>query len=249
MLRHLLRNLNIINLLLIAILVMLARYTLYPPPEPKVKINLAEQQKSTVKGDVETKEGVSSSHADYMVIAEENPFHPERKIPVEKKAEKPLPKPDFVLYGTLITDDLRLAYMEDKKAPVSTPGRGNRQTPLRVGQSLSGFTLKEIEAEKVVMVRGEETMTVYLNDPNVPKKRETTTSTPAVAEHPPQPISTQQPITAQSQTPTITPLKPTIFEDKKSIKPMATQSQKGSTESTPTGRGPLSFKKSLNINR
>lgn len=193
MFRSLLKQINLLNLFLIGILIILARYALIPVTEPKVKVIQTTQQKS-ISEDTEKKEVPSSSPADYMIIAEQNPFHPERKIPVEKKAEQPLPKPEFVLYGTLITDDLSLAYMEDKKAPVSTPGRGNRQTPLKVGQSLSGFTLKEIEAEKVVMVRGEEIMTVYLNDPNAPKKRETTITsppaaqagTPPAAHHPPQ---------------------------------------------------------------
>ncbi|MFN3480095.1 MAG: hypothetical protein ACK415_06875 [Thermodesulfovibrionales bacterium] len=178
MIKGLLRHLNILNILLIGILVILARYALYPVPEPKIIVKPTSQQ-AGIGDDSAEKEVPSSSPADYMIIAEQNPFHPERKIPVEKKAEQPLPKPEFVLYGTLITDDLSIAYMEDKKAPVSTPGRGNRQTPLRVGQSLSGFTLKEIETEKVVMVRGEETMTVYLNDPNVPKQRTTAIAVPA----------------------------------------------------------------------
>lgn len=196
MLRGLLKNINLLNILLAGLLVVLARYTLYSFPEPKIRIGPPQPKSGIVEKVTEEKEGPSSSPADYMVIAEQNPFHPERKIPVEKKAEKPLLKPDFVLYGTLITDDLSIAYMEDMKSPLSTPGRGKRQMPLKIGQSLSGFTLKEIEAEKVVMVRGEEIMTVYLNDPNSPKKRETTMAsapaghgttpapTPAIAKRP-----------------------------------------------------------------
>lgn len=195
MIKGLLRHLNILNLILIGILVILARYALYPSPEPKIKVTSSSEQRGIVEDSSKEKEFTSSSPADYMVIAEQNPFHPERKIPAEKKAEQPLPKPEFVLYGTLITDDLSIAYMEDKKAPISTPGRGNRQTPLKVGQSLSGFTLKEIEAEKVVMVRGEEKMTVYLNDPNTPKKRETATASAA----PVTPGSAQKPVHQPSE--------------------------------------------------
>jgi hypothetical protein len=165
MIRRLLKNLNILNLLLLGLLIYLARFLLYPVPEPEIKVNPSSQQKAGIEEMKKDSDGATSSPADYMVIAEQNPFHPERKIPVEKKAEQPLPKPEFVLYGTLITDDLSLAYMEDKKAPVSTPGRGNRQVSLKIGDSLSGFKLKEIEPEKVVMVRGEETMTVMLQDP------------------------------------------------------------------------------------
>ncbi|MEW6003375.1 MAG: hypothetical protein AB1638_12130, partial [Nitrospirota bacterium] len=111
------------------------------------------------------------SLTDFMMIAEDNLFHPERKIPVEKPVAPPLPKPEFVLYGTLITDDTNLAYLEDLKAPYSTPGRGKRQTALRKGDSMSGFILKDIEADKIVMVRGEEKIEVYLNDTQRPKTR------------------------------------------------------------------------------
>ena len=110
-----------------------------------------------------------------MIISEENPFHPERKIPVEKKAEQPLPKPEFVLYGTLITDDLKMAYLEDLKAPRSTSGRGKRQVALKQGDSLSGFRVKEIEAGKVVMVRGDDRIIVPIIDPAHTREGQATT--------------------------------------------------------------------------
>jgi hypothetical protein len=112
------------------------------------------------------------SPQDYVDIADQNLFHPDRKIPPEKKEQPPLPMPDFVLYGTLITPELSLAYLEDKKAPVSTPGRGARQTALKKGESLSGFVLKEVLADRVVMARGEDTLAVQLTDPKSPKTRE-----------------------------------------------------------------------------
>ena len=82
-----------------------------------------------------------------------------------------LPKPDFVLYGTMISGDTNLAFMEDTKAPQGTPGRGKRQRVLKVGQILSGFTLKELSDDRVIMARGEERLTVYLIDPQKPKER------------------------------------------------------------------------------
>lgn len=109
---------------------------------------------------------------EYRSIADENLFHPDRIIPPEKKAEAALPKPEFVLYGTLITPELSLAYMEDKKAPVTTPGRGQRQTALKIGESLSGFRLKEVTKDRVTMVRGEETLQVLLQEPGISKVRD-----------------------------------------------------------------------------
>jgi type II secretory pathway component PulC len=86
---------------------------------------------------------------------------------VDKVANPPLPKPEFVLYGVLITDDASVAYVEDKKALQSTAGRGERQVALRKGETLSGFTLTEIGADKIVMVRGDEIITVNLSEPKV----------------------------------------------------------------------------------
>jgi len=74
---------------------------------------------------------------DDAVIREKNLFHPERKIPPEQQPEKVTPKPDAFLYGTLIADDASYAFIEDKKAPYSTPGRGKRQTILKKGDHLT----------------------------------------------------------------------------------------------------------------
>jgi len=129
------------------------------------------QKKAAEEEEVREYEFSPPSPADYMIIAEDNLFHPERIIPPEKKVEQELPKPEFILYGTMITDDLGVAYLEDLKAPRTTPGRGNRQVALKKGGALSGFTLKEIEADKIVMVRGEEKMIVHIIDPQKPKQR------------------------------------------------------------------------------
>jgi hypothetical protein len=71
----------------------------------------------------------------------------------------------------MVSDEISTAFMEDLKAPRSTPGRGTRQVALRKGDSLSGFTLQQIEQEKIVMVRGEEKIVVSVVDPAKPKAR------------------------------------------------------------------------------
>ena len=174
-LKSLLRSFNVLNILLIAVLLFVLQYLLLPmatvdvgyAPAALKKAAEAEQQAA---GAAQAPQ--APSLMEYTVIAEQNLFHPERRIPPEKTEAPPLPKPEFVLYGTMISDELTLAYMEDQKAPQSTAGRGKRQTPVKKGESLSGFVLKEVGPEKVVMVRGEEQMDVYLNDTARPKKRE-----------------------------------------------------------------------------
>ena len=185
-------------MLLMTVMIIFADYSIAPMLETKVNYTLPVAKQHPGAGEKQ-EEDITLAHLpsvlEYALIGENNLFHPERKIPAEKKEEEPLPKPEFVLYGTLITNDISLAYIEDMKAPRSSPGRGRRQTALRKGETLAGFTLKEIEHEMIVMVRGEENMTVPIDDPSHPKERkgiETKAATPK----PPQPrVSTPQPAT------------------------------------------------------
>ena len=186
--RRLLGNLSVINVILVVLLVLFLGYSVFPMFGKTVRIRVPVPKKQPAAVPAQKAEEVKTpSPADYVVIAEQNLFHPERKIPVEKKdAAAPLPKPEFVLYGTLLTNDLHIAYMEDKKAPQNSPSRGKKQIPVKLGESLSGFTLKEIDTDKVVMVRGEERLIVNINDDAKYKTRE---AAAAVA----QPAPRQQP--------------------------------------------------------
>ncbi|NWF75476.1 MAG: hypothetical protein HXY53_02710 [Nitrospirae bacterium] len=162
--KKIIKNINLLNTLLFLVIFTFALYSLYPLINIKVKYSLPDAKKKVEEVEEATVQNQIPSIAEYMNIPEENLFHPERKIPDLKKEEQPLPKPEFVLYGTLITNDLSMAYLEDLKAPYTTPGRGKRQRPLKKGDTISGFTLKEIEADKVVMLRGEERLVISLND-------------------------------------------------------------------------------------
>lgn len=189
-LKTVIRNINILNMLLLTVMINLADYSIAPMLETKVNYTLPVAKQHPSAGEKQ-EEDITLAHLpsvlEYALIGENNLFHPERKIPIEKKEEQPLPKPEFVLYGTLITNDISLAYIEDMKAPRSSPGRGRRQTALRKGETLAGFTLKEIEHEMIVMVRGEEKMTVPIDDPSHPKQRiaAAVTAAPAVTPKPP----------------------------------------------------------------
>jgi len=171
-LKLLLRNINLLNIILIASSILIAGYVVFPMFDIKVKFTPAIPKKILTTKEETPPEGQTQSPSDFLIIAEQNLFHPQRIIPPEKQAEQPLQKPDFVLYGTLVADDISVAYMEDKKSPRTTPGRGKRQTALKKGDTMSGYTLKEIDPEQVIMVRGEETLIVKVLDPSVKKDRE-----------------------------------------------------------------------------
>lgn len=167
-------------------------------PLLKVKVNLSLPSNKTTKQTEEEINLIQSkefpSPVEYNIIPDENLFHPERKIPVVKKVEQPLPKPELILYGTLITNETRVAYVEDKKAPVNTPGRGKRQIPLKIGDVVSGFIVKEINPDKIVMYRGDEKLivTIYESKGHKHKETESTSQQPTAQTATPQPQEIQQ---------------------------------------------------------
>jgi hypothetical protein len=171
--KSLFKQINLLNILLAAGIIVLALYTVSPFTNANIKLRLPLQKKQVVAEQQKPAERSLPSLSDYIAIAEENLFNPERKIPAPENNpdEKPLPKPEFVLYGTLIADDTKLAYLEDLNDPRSTPGRGERQVVVKKGDTLSGFTLEEVDIDKVVMVRGDEKMTIHVLEPGKPKAR------------------------------------------------------------------------------
>src|SRR4030042_2543192 len=215
--RRLLINCNLLNGILVAASLIFASCFLLPRLDSNSTFVPATmiKKKPSERNRPEEQKFQNPSPLHYVSIVDQNLFHPERKIPPEKRPETDLLKPEFVLYGTLITPDLSMAYLEDKKAPVTTPGRGRRQTVLKKGESLSGFVLKKIKPDKVVMNRGEEVIMVLLEEAGSPKTRESFTN-PTV----------QAPSFGPSRTPPATPPSPRIV-------PPSPPSGQGQT---PTGR-------------
>ena len=170
----LLRQISVLNCILLICIVAFAYFILVPIFTVEVKVPTASS--AAVTGAEPEKEQaavpvVNPPMQDYAVIPEKNLFHPDRIIPVEKK-EVTIPRPEFVLYGTLIVDNVRIAYLDDKKAPRTTTGRGKRQVALKVGQTLSGYTLKEVLPDGAVLVRGDDRMVLKIISPENKTERD-----------------------------------------------------------------------------
>jgi hypothetical protein len=171
--RYFYANINILNILLVLAIAATIIFAVLPLISMKTTIRLPQPKAMPAPtASATTEKPLAPSPLDYAVIGDNNLFHPERRIPPIKKDDKPLPKPDLVLYGTVFADDVVLAFVEDKKSPKTTPGRGQRQTVIRKGDVLTGFVLKEIEKDRIVLVRGEERMTVHLSDERKRKRNE-----------------------------------------------------------------------------
>ena len=177
------------------------------------------------------------SQTDYTMISEKNLFHPERKIPPDNIVitATVIPKPELILYGTLISDNLSIAYVEDKKAPYSTPGRGTRQTQLKKGDNVSGYVLQDIEANRIVLVKGEDKLVVMLTSKEKKRAEETTKpvattsspgSPPAISAAP---ASTRPATSPAAAAPQATATAPVI-----SGSPASTQGAKPPVQTTPS---------------
>ncbi|MEE9910352.1 MAG: hypothetical protein K4571_01405 [Deltaproteobacteria bacterium] len=118
----------------------------------------------TVKKEEKIAPGSVPTSLDFLVVAEKNLFHPDRRMTADKKEEQALVRPEILFYGAIITSDKRIAYIEDRKNPYSTPGRGKRQTPLAEGAMIGGYKLMEVDPETIVLVRGDDRMVVHLRD-------------------------------------------------------------------------------------
>ncbi|MFQ3574032.1 MAG: hypothetical protein SNJ53_05310 [Thermodesulfovibrionales bacterium] len=180
MVRRFLYNINIINVMLLVCIFFFTMYLLLPA----YKVNYKKQYQVKVEPsqrdeDIDdlVEEFKPLPLNDYIVISDLNLFHPERKIPPLQPVKVELPKPELILYGTLVSADAKIAYLEDIKAPITTPGRGKRQRAMKIGEAIGGFVLKEIHPDKIVLIRGEDTMVVNVIDPK--KKRQQVEPSPA----------------------------------------------------------------------
>ena len=164
MARYVFLSLNVLNGLLVLAVAAVLHFAVIPLLNPVAQITLPAVKGTATSSGEQRAPSQRFPVTDYAVISDKNLFHPARKIPLEKQPEKAIPKPDVFLYGTLITENGSYAFIEDKKTPYSTPGRGKRQITLKKGDRLNGYTLGEVEANRIVLVKGEEKVVVMLDD-------------------------------------------------------------------------------------
>jgi hypothetical protein len=160
--RYLTRSVNLLNILLAITMVAALIVVIFPLAKMNARYSLPRAKPKTAE-EIEKPQEKSGNvlPSDYTVIGELNLFHPERRISVDKKVEE-IPRPELVLYGTLVQDNIQYAFIEDKKNPKTTPGRGNRQTMIKKGDVIGGFVVSEIAADRITLTKGDEKMTVLL---------------------------------------------------------------------------------------
>jgi hypothetical protein len=172
--RYLVRSINPLNILLFIIMVAAACCVLFPLMKTNARYSLPQAKlKPVEEAEKSPEKSGNILPSDYTAIGELNLFHPERRVPVEKKVEE-IPRPELILYGTMIQDNVQYAFIEDKKNPKTTPGRGSRQTTIKKGDVISGFVVSEIGTDRITLTKGDDKMTVLLT--NADKRNGSTAS-------------------------------------------------------------------------
>ncbi|MCI4626150.1 MAG: hypothetical protein L3V56_09340 [Candidatus Magnetoovum sp. WYHC-5] len=175
-----LRHLTVLNIILGVVCGSLGYYG-YGLYKKEIKIEISDDNSSKVMMDVINVSGRKKlqSNGDYIVVTEKNLFHPDRKyekpVPVETPKPKP-PPPDFMVYGTLITNEGKIAFVENKKTPFTSPGRGKRQSIVHIGEPLNEYILQEVNEGDVVFVNGEDRYTFKIMSDEKNAQRKAVTS-------------------------------------------------------------------------
>lgn len=203
----LLKSISVLNLLLLATAIFLFFELDYSLINKKTKVTIPGPKEISLKGEEKASAESTASYLDYVAVTEKNLFHPERKLPAEKKEDQQSAKPEIILYGTLITGEKRVAYVEDKKSPYSTPGRGKRQVAVNEGGMIAGYKLMEVNTESILLARGEDKIVVTLNTQKE-RKPEETTGQPASSGSVPGSTFVQS---SQSLKPQTNPVQPGVF--------------------------------------
>jgi len=162
--QYLIDSANVLNLLLFAAAGAFFFYFLYPLLNAPLSVNVPPAREITAVTAVAAAEQEKQPPADYAVIEAQNLFHPTRVIPPEKTVAQQIPRPELVLHGTMITGGLKVAFVQDKKAVPTSPGRGVRQVALKEGESISGYRVQQVTEKMIVLVNGEDRMTIYLDE-------------------------------------------------------------------------------------
>jgi hypothetical protein len=163
MLKWTLDNVRVFHLMIGAIVGVFLFFFVWPEYNQNGKISIpAAKIIPETEAQAPTPEEIPPSLSDYAVIAEQNLFHQDRKIPPRKKE---MPKPEIVLSGTTIMDGVPLALIQDKKGGQILASCSNRQRPcwVKIGDRVQGYTVTIIEPNSIFLQKGDDVITASLH--------------------------------------------------------------------------------------
>jgi hypothetical protein len=115
--------------------------------------------------------GDTPSIQSYLAVAEKNIFSPVRKdFPIQPGGgNKPVVRPQIVLYGVTILDNYQAASLVNPGRPLR---RGERELmTLKIGDQIGEYKLTKILSDRIALEAEGDSFEVLLYDPGMPKRR------------------------------------------------------------------------------
>jgi hypothetical protein len=152
-----------LNIILSAVIIVSLCYTIFYMVQMVSGVELPSIPDSYVEDQVKKSFEIGKYRTKYEYSKmEKNLFHPERKVVKRIPLETSIQAPQITLYGTFISPELKMAYLDDLNSPYSNNSGVPRQRAFKKGDIISGFVLKEIYPERIVLVRNDEKITIHL---------------------------------------------------------------------------------------
>ena len=106
------------------------------------------------------------------MIGQKNIFNSERKefaVPAPEQQAKPIVRPQIILYGVAISDQLQMASIVNPGRPMQ---KGERETKtVKIGDPIGDYRVAKILPDRITMQAAGDSFEVLLFDPRAPKKR------------------------------------------------------------------------------
>ncbi len=190
------RSISAIVALVIILLLAFGKYEIRAQPiEPLPKPQKEEAKPSAKKIEalpvMDPSKGIPSVQP-YVSIAEKNIFSPDRKdFFIPGGANKPVVRPQVVLYGVTIAGDYQAASLSNPGRPLR---KGERETfTVKPGEKIGDYKLAKISGDRIALEADEDSFEVFLYDSRTPKKRievKTETKPATITSTSTQPVST-----------------------------------------------------------
>ncbi len=248
------RSISAIVALVIILLLAFGNYEIRAQPiEPVPKPQKEETKPSAKKLEAlpitEPSKSIPSVQS-YISIAEKNIFSPDRKdFPILGGANKPVVRPQVVLYGVTIAGDYQAASLSNPGRPLR---KGERETfTVKLGEKIGDYKLAKISGDRITLEVDGDSFEVFLYDSRMPKKRieiKTETKPATITTTQPAP-TTPAPATPIPSTPSLPPV--SAQAPKPSIPPAAVTPSPPATvtPAPPATQAPTAYPSSIRRGR
>jgi len=129
--KNVLRNINILNFMLLTVLAMLFFSLVYPLLNVDMSVTIPKARALPAKQEEKVTAENMATMLDYVIINERNLFHPSRKMPTEQEEDRQVIRPEIIFYGAVITPEKKMPTLKTGKSLYDTGTGAKAEAPYR----------------------------------------------------------------------------------------------------------------------